>query len=739
MPSKAMETRVAQQVELAIARLDSLSIMPSVAAKFLSQLNQLELTPVTLSDFIESDPALTAKIFALFHDQGLNFGDERPSISRALEKLSLRLIRDTFLSMNVYQVASKDAHKLHTRRQLIRHSLAVACCAKDIAEIALGTDNQPAFMAGLLHDIGKLALDEAMPKSFARLIEEAKSENTGLCAIEQKRLGADHTIFGKRLAQKWHLPDEIALAIWLHHSDTALVTQNIPEAKIAQIVQLADMLARQLGIGHSGSYDLPEAAKTAALLGLVPEQLEQIGDKLWERVEEKCRLVDLDSPQPVTAYFDTIRGTACQLAQNNAKLTDENRRLQTDARHFDFTKELLSSINSNATPITVAENLAIFVQKFYQTGPVCVYFVPPTYPQTLQAVVVESPSKIETIILNAPDEAQSAPPKVTNFTIFNATDYADWLLEQLDVEFDVSRAKLAILFCGGQTVGGIIFELRYPVDKEALTERFRTVASIGGVVLMMALSWQKQQRFAEQFVQLVSKVRQTGLEQVSSDSLDLLAEMAAGAAHELNNPLSVISGRAQLLAKSEDDPEKKQVLKQIQQNAGEISTIIDELMAFARLPEPRATQTELKQVLDEAIYLAAQKTNIEPPDVQLDIADDVTEVFADSAQIVSAIANVIANSIESYTEKIGSIKIAATTVEDGVFVKLEIIDEGCGMDSQTLRRATGPFFSAKPAGRKRGMGLAYTARIVELNKGRLNVTSQPGSGTTVTIHFPAKK
>jgi signal transduction histidine kinase len=61
------------------------------------------------------------------------------------------------------------------------------------------------------------------------------------------------------------------------------------------------------------------------------------------------------------------------------------------------------------------------------------------------------------------------------------------------------------------------------------------------------------------------------------------------------------------------------------------------------------------------------------------------------------------------------------------------------MDAETVRKTRLPFFSAKPAGRKRGMGLAYAARVIELNEGRLNITSQPGEGTTVTIFLPCKK
>ena len=69
-------------------------------------------------------------------------------------------------------------------------------------------------------------------------------------------------------------------------------------------------------------------------------------------------------------------------------------------------------------------------------------------------------------------------------------------------------------------------------------------------------------------------------------------------------------------------------------------------------------------------------------------------------------------------------------------MKIEISDSGCGMDAGVIKKATQPFYSARTAGRKRGMGLSYTLRFIKLNKGSLNIMSETGEGTTVTIHLP---
>jgi HD-like signal output (HDOD) protein len=162
----------AHQVELVIRRLDSLSTLPSVAVKFFSKLLQSQFSPSDVADIIELDPALTAKTLSLIHQKDLSLSGEKFSLRQALDKLPAHLIRDVFFSVKVFGAFDSGDNRVQLRKKLALHALAVACCAKDIAEIISPRMNpQLVHCAGLLHDIGKLALEEAMPKSFARIVE----------------------------------------------------------------------------------------------------------------------------------------------------------------------------------------------------------------------------------------------------------------------------------------------------------------------------------------------------------------------------------------------------------------------------------------------------------------------------------------------------------------------------------------------------------------------------------------
>ncbi len=790
MPEQNPDNSASRRVELAVSQCESISILPSVASRFLSQLGRMELTPGSLAELVESDPAITALVLRLCHNKGIVIKQCDTWLLQVMENISLREIRDAVLSADVFGGLSDDG-RANFRKELTRHSLASACCAKQLAKlVSPAIDGDTAYLAGLLHDIGKFLLDETMPKSFDTLLEQAKAGKTSFFQVEQANLGIDHTILAKRFAQSIRLPSDIILGVWLHHSRAGTITQ-MPQARIAGIVELADIIVRRAGIGESGNYEEQLSAEAVAgTLGLTAEQVKQVEQQLPDLVQQKSEAVGLNILKPGWAYCDALRTTAGQLACDSSKLFEESSRLQSSASYFDFIKELIPKINSSMPAIELAKNYALVWQDFYHTGPVCVYLTDQFEGAIVEGTVVENQANIKTILLEVPDDAELIPqPMQEKFVVLDAEDNVDWLFEQCDIKFDLSRTKLAPLQADNKTVGVIIFELRHPVGGD-ISERFGPAARFGGAILDMLGAISSQQWYAERFAQAMgqtpdprhktpdpaslknSAVASTGPDftiatpgrqgtkdgspSASSPAYELpgqagqadaMAEMAAGAAHELNNPLSVISGRAQLLAKSENDPDRKRILEQIQQNAGELSAIIDDLMRYANPEQPRATETAVEQIINDAIDLTKQKKQIEQLDIKIDISPDVPEVFVDSAQVACAISNIFCNGLEAYASgpadktiqgQEGLLIIEVSADKANHNVSIHVVDSGRGMDEQTLAKATHPFFSARPAGRKRGMGLAHAQRLIEINHGTLALASQPDKGTTATIVLPCK-
>jgi putative nucleotidyltransferase with HDIG domain len=737
---KAAGLVAARQVELAVTGLPSLSTLPCIAIQYLPKLSQGHFSPSSVADIVESDPALASRVFSLSYQHGIDLPNLNFSLRLALDRLPSHLVRDAILSVGVYAESGDESPTTLRREELIVHSLAVACCAKNIAGLSsLRISAELAYFAGLLHDIGKLALQEVMPKSLSRIVEDAKSTKAGSQSMELKHLGTDHTLLGKALAQRWHLPDAVGLAVWLHHSDTAAIAQRLPEARIAQVVQLADAIARQLGVGRSGSHDEPQLPeKSAQMLGISTEQIEQIRRKLPDQVREKSNVLGLALPHAWSRYCKFVHSAAVQFARQQTDLSLENRRLQNIANDLDFFRDFLLGVDPSVGAIETAETFAVRWQRFYQTGMVCLYLVPYEPSPILEAAIVESLGQSRTVVLDVPEGSPPIPQEITNqFRILNAHEYVAWLLDELELELDQRQTKLIPLLSGGKAVGAMVFELRYPADVRLLEEKFGLTASIGAAILDRAIALRRQQRFGECFSQMIAASSNSKDSPGIDRSLDALVEVAAGVAHELNNPLSVISGRAQLLAQPEAEDDRSQSLQQIQENARKVSAIIEDLMSFAEPQSPRPMQTDIKQMLDEALQLTAQKANVDSVDAEIQLDESANTVFVDSAQIVSSVANILCNCLESYADKSGPIQITVNGA-GGDLVRFQIRDQGRGMDARSLERATYPFFSAKPAGRGRGMGLTYAARLIELNRGSLTIDSRPGGGTTVTLYLPSR-
>ncbi|MHC4784192.1 MAG: HDOD domain-containing protein, partial [Planctomycetota bacterium] len=377
MPELNNQKMVSRQVERIVRQLTSLSTLPAVAADLLAKLNDGQPDPLLLTERIESDPALTARVLALAHQESVSFSGE-PTIAEAVSKLSPALLREAVISVKVFGVLSgdedADAKRLFRRKQI----LATGCCAGQIAEKVLEPEQrQTAYLAGLLHDIGKCALDEVMPKSFAKMVNQACSSQSGLAEIEQLHLGLDHAVLGKRLGQKWFLPEAVISAIWLHHCDGQALAADLPEVQIVRVVALADRIVRQVGLGQSGSYNHPEdIEELSKLLSITPLQLAEITDNLVQTVQAKHTLLGLEATDDPSHYYAMIRKTATDLAQDNRNLNSTSRDYTQLSGQADLIDDLLNEVDEYASALDIAQSLAQCWQKHCQSGLTCVYVVP---------------------------------------------------------------------------------------------------------------------------------------------------------------------------------------------------------------------------------------------------------------------------------------------------------------------------------------------------------------------------
>jgi signal transduction histidine kinase len=226
--------------------------------------------------------------------------------------------------------------------------------------------------------------------------------------------------------------------------------------------------------------------------------------------------------------------------------------------------------------------------------------------------------------------------------------------------------------------------------------------------------------------------------------LQSLAEFAAGAGHEINNPLAAISGRVQLLLRDETDPQRRQALATIGGQALRIRDMIGDLMLFARAPEPHPEQQDAAGILREVAVAFTNDAETRGCTIAVEAADAVP-IWADPTQLRVVLSSLLQNSLEA-SHHGGPITLAAREFDnigdDGRRITVvSVADHGCGLSDSDRAHLFDPFYSGRQAGRGLGFGLCKCWRIVSNHRGRIEVDSTPaadGTGrTTFRVYWPS--
>jgi PAS domain S-box-containing protein len=234
-------------------------------------------------------------------------------------------------------------------------------------------------------------------------------------------------------------------------------------------------------------------------------------------------------------------------------------------------------------------------------------------------------------------------------------------------------------------------------------------------------------------------------EGIRSDRLASLGELAAGVAHEINNPINSIINYAQILANKADTRTKEHAFtEEIVKEGERIAGIVRSLLAFARDARDAKYPTSLRDILSASLVLTTAQLKRDGIDVRIAAPEDLPPVQANQQQIQQVLLNLISNARYalnkkyhgSHPEKILAISGDSRTIDGKAYVHVEVRDRGTGIPKDLLSRVTDPFFTTKPMGEGTGLGLSISNGIVVDHGGRLTVESVEGEYTTVMIDLP---
>jgi hypothetical protein len=217
------------------------------------------------------------------------------------------------------------------------------------------------------------------------------------------------------------------------------------------------------------------------------------------------------------------------------------------------------------------------------------------------------------------------------------------------------------------------------------------------------------------------------------EKLEAMAEFAAGAGHEINNPLTVIAGRAQLLLRGETDPERRHALALMNAQAMRVYEMIADMMLFARPPQPNVKRFDIVKLIDGLIAnLQASAARQETVLTRIGQQQPL-EIEADPVQLTVAIRALVQNAFEALGNG-GHVQVELQTTAEELHIS--VTDDGPGVSEEERRHIFDPFYSARQAGRGLGLGLSKCWRIVTNHGGKVEVESSPARGAKFTIWLP---
>jgi two-component system NtrC family sensor kinase len=232
---------------------------------------------------------------------------------------------------------------------------------------------------------------------------------------------------------------------------------------------------------------------------------------------------------------------------------------------------------------------------------------------------------------------------------------------------------------------------------------------------------------------------------VETGKLASVGKLAAGIAHEINNPVAIMVEEAgwikdlleeEEFSKSENLNEFERALKQIKTQGQRCKEITHKLLSFARKTDSRVQETQVNDLVKELVSLSEQRAKYSKITIHKNLEDNLPITYMAQSEMQQILLNLINNSVDAMEKSGGELTI--NTYSEGDVIGIKVSDNGPGIPEANLSRIFEPFFTTKPLGKGTGLGLSICYGIIQKMGGRIDVESVIDSGTTFRIQLPVK-
>ncbi len=248
---------MAKDLRSIVRKITELPTLPQVVTVILSLIDSPDSSAEDINKVMEKDPALVGKILKLVNSAYYGLPNKVNSVRQSIVILGFSTVKSLAISASVFDLFDSKRSQAFSREAFWGHSIGCACVSRLVGHREAGVDEETAFVVGLLHDIGKLVIDQYAPAEFDAVVNLAQEKQISFYEAEQVVLvDTNHAEVGAWVAEQWALSPDLINAIRNHHAVSTV--EDRPSKLLAAICRFANFICHKRGVGASGNFNVPQ-------------------------------------------------------------------------------------------------------------------------------------------------------------------------------------------------------------------------------------------------------------------------------------------------------------------------------------------------------------------------------------------------------------------------------------------------------------------------------------------------